>query len=1047
MIMKALSYFFFIFLISCQLFAFPEVVPTTEETASDVFLAFMVNYIDDADEEDMDYINQNWEVDLEKNVQEWSASDASTFLSVLQKLDMKVGNILKLLQATDCLRILKASTHFEPSRIRRGQRSGSHVIFDFLDNKIQLDGIERIMREEWLDNADNIFKSWSIADAENFLNALHYQKIPTYNIVTILRITVNYLHALKNDEINIILEDHVSDPQVEAHQNNEKTSEETTVGSSTELSLVDEQAELQAEDSQSNENEELAETSPTETPQVEQEIPVESQVEVSQKENEEVVTEPLAETPQANEEIIEPQTQQTAVPVISQTTEESTLSMTGSDVFIEYVRDYFREEFEQNQTDGQTLDNYVAIQMHPLRYSSSELPGTWQERITHYARHWSAPNAYAFLNLLEKDIKVAPIYIVRSFRVVSFFSTPYESLLARVNVYREYLTNDEIREIIEKKGVMLFKSGLPENIRKLIEFLIEYLGEDGFKNTLMNSASAMGIASSENTVIQLEAKRDYLEKYLGRGDIVKGREKLKKIINDGGFTGFKSFKVYSDKKTQQLHNTHVDFLTNTVTLGVTEIIQLMENNFQAFSIGTLKELEQSYDHLVDYLGNGDEATGKQIVQRIIAVKRNFIGFANFRVVWDEKTNKWQNTHVNFLETTLGVKKQKIRELIESNIQAFSGGNFERSHRFFIDYLAEGDEVSGNRQLKEIVESNGGNFYGFVNFKTYFDEETGKLQNTHVIFLEKRLGFTKPEIIEIMKNNLQAFSVGTLAQLELSYTYLVDYLGGGDQGHERLKRIIENRGFSGFVSLKVLIRNGTPYNTHANFLEDKTKLGFERSRVIEFMENNLKAFSEGTLAELNQAYEYLIKYLGKGDRAEGKRLLKGIIEERGGLHNFVHFKVNRQEEGEDYKNEVVTFLGQTMHLNQDEIIKLLIETKLQAFPAVNLSDLDRSYAYLIKYLGEGNLEVGRRKFKKIIKKKGALHAFVRFRVIEINGREKNETINFLEQGMTFKQKTVIKVMERDFAKLFESELTEANSQAFTDKLIKIAPYECQEALSA
>ena len=264
--------------------------------------------------------------------------------------------------------------------------------------------------------------------------------------------------------------------------------------------------------------------------------------------------------------------------------------------------------------------------------------------------------------------------------------------------------------------------------------------------------------------------------------------------------------------------------------------------------------------------------------------------------------------------------------------------------------------------------------------------------------------------------------------------------------KKLKDIIKrDGGFSGFVKFKVRTYNGALHNTHVSFLEDKRKLGFERSKIIEFMENNLQAFSEGTLAELNQAYEYLTNYLGKGDKFKGRRILRGIIEERGGLHNFVRFKVNKQ--GEDYENEVVTFLDQTMNLKQDEIIKLLIETRLQAFPAVSLSDLKRSYTYLVNYLGEGNFDIGKRRLKKIIKKKGGLSTLVRFRLIEIDGKEKNENINFLEQAMTFPQKAIINIMERDFVKLFESDLTEANSPAFVDKLIKIAPDECQKALSA
>ena len=444
------------------------------------------------------------------------------------------------------------------------------------------------------------------------------------------------------------------------------------------------------------------------------------------------------------------------------------------------------------------------------------------------------------------------------------------------------------------------------------------------------------------------------------------------------------------------------------------------------------------------MGEGDKAKGRQIVERIIVVKRNFYGFANFRAVWNEQTRKWENDHVIFLEE-LGIKKQKIRELIESNIQAFSGGNFQRSYRYFVNHFGEGNEDEGKRILKEIIESNE-NFYGFVNFRVHL--YGGEWRNTHVDFLGT-LGFTKPEIIGIMKNNIQAFSEGNLDQLEKAYNYLMNYFGGEKEGHKRLKRIIANGGFAGFVNFRVLIDNdGILYNTHVDFLEDEQKLGFERSKVLEFMENNLRAFSEGILAELNQAYKYLTNYLGKGDKREGKRLLKAIIESRGGLHNFIHFKVNKQEDNNIYKNKVVAFLEDTMNFDQEQIIKLLIETRLHAFPAVDIDELNQSYRYLVHYLGEGNQIRGREKFERIIKKKGGLKAFVRFRVIEINGKEKNEVINFLEQAMTFHQKTVIKIIERDFTRLFESELTQANSESFLDRLtMQLAPNECIKSLSS
>ena len=180
------------------------------------------------------------------------------------------------------------------------------------------------------------------------------------------------------------------------------------------------------------------------------------------QESEEVVTEASTRASQGDEEITESQIQQTTAQVTSQTTEDRILNITGSEVFIKYVRDYFREEFEQNRLEGQTLDDYIAIKMPPIKSFSLELQGTWQEKINHYAQHWNALSAYALLDFLEKDIRIAPLYIVKALRYVSFFATSYEPFLARVNVYREYLTNDEIKRIIEKKGLHFLGS---ENLK------------------------------------------------------------------------------------------------------------------------------------------------------------------------------------------------------------------------------------------------------------------------------------------------------------------------------------------------------------------------------------------------------------------------------------------------------------------------------------------------------------------------------------------------------------------------------------------------------
>ena len=44
----------------------------------------MTSNINNVNEEDIDYINNKWVIDLDNDVQGWSASDASTFLSFLK---------------------------------------------------------------------------------------------------------------------------------------------------------------------------------------------------------------------------------------------------------------------------------------------------------------------------------------------------------------------------------------------------------------------------------------------------------------------------------------------------------------------------------------------------------------------------------------------------------------------------------------------------------------------------------------------------------------------------------------------------------------------------------------------------------------------------------------------------------------------------------------------------------------------------------------------------------------------------------------------------
>ena len=94
MVVKILSYLF-IFFVSCQSFASLETIAvveeSTEKTAADVFVEFVIENLDQVDEKDMDYMNNNWENDLGRDVQRWSTLEANkeSFLERFTRIVVK----------------------------------------------------------------------------------------------------------------------------------------------------------------------------------------------------------------------------------------------------------------------------------------------------------------------------------------------------------------------------------------------------------------------------------------------------------------------------------------------------------------------------------------------------------------------------------------------------------------------------------------------------------------------------------------------------------------------------------------------------------------------------------------------------------------------------------------------------------------------------------------------------------------------------------------------------------------------------------------------
>ena len=212
-------------------------------------------------------------------------------------------------------------------------------------------------------------------------------------------------------------------------------------------------------------------------------------------------------------------------------------SRVGSDVFINYVREYFQEEFESNRKDEESLDEYINRQM-----TVGKSRGLWIDRINKKAQSWSVIDAGLLLSFLEEDMEIEPSVIINMLKsAVSFFGTVYESFMSRINIYYNYLTKEEIRSILEKH-FSAFQFGRPDNIIKMMSLLEGYVGKESAKQNLKDNLKNIAIASGR--LSQLGQNIAYLEKYLGKGDLKVGKDKLSEIIKNGGFQGIIELRVY-----------------------------------------------------------------------------------------------------------------------------------------------------------------------------------------------------------------------------------------------------------------------------------------------------------------------------------------------------------------------------------------------------------------------------------------------------------------------------------------------------------------------
>ena len=405
-------------------------------------------------------------------------------------------------------------------------------------------------------------------------------------------------------------------------------------------------------------------------------------------------------------------------------------------------------------------------------------------------------------------------------------------------------------------------------------------------------------------------KISYLEELLTvtdtNGNMRNGQTELNEVIQNGGFHGIVTFKIYKDNKGD-LTNEYVEFLKKR-KLTRLQIADIFKSNPSAFSRGDLSPHKISYleELLMVTDTNGRMRNGQTELDWVIQNK-SFLGIVVFKIYKDNKGD-FTNEYVEFLKKRKLTRLQ-IADIFRSSPQAFSRGDLS-PHK--ISYLEElltvtdtnGRMRNGQTELDWVIQKN---FEGIVAFKIYKDNKSD-FTNEYVEFLKKR-GLTPLQIADLFKSNPHAFSKGNISPHKISYLEelltVTDTNGRMRNGQTELGWVIQNKSFYGIVAFKIYKDNeGDFTNEYVEFLE---KRGLTRLQIADIFKSNPNAFSRGDISPHKISYlEELLTVTDTNGRMRNGQTELGWVIQNKSFYGIVAFKIYKDNEG-DFTNEYVEFL--------------------------------------------------------------------------------------------------------------------------------------------
>ena len=429
---------------------------------------------------------------------------------------------------------------------------------------------------------------------------------------------------------------------------------------------------------------------------------------------------------------------------------QSTISsQSASDIFIERARQYFRLEFEEQQSKKYKNMTYEEA-------FQKKMGVNWEDRIQEYTNRWTSEDATAFLDYLSN--RIGEITTLNRIKYPSYFQhmQSYNRFLEFISFYESYIGEDGVTYRLSKslKG---FERGDFVEIRRVIKFLEEeYLGnQEDIKVIMMKNLDGFSILSSKPSAqTSLKNLKDVIA-YLKSIGITEVIIKSKLVDNFVGFV----------KATREKLETKGDSLTKPETIGIaftsSEVNQMIVENMQGFLGANLKKVKK----MVTYLKDKDTGPGLEDQQIKDMAISNLKGLA----LSDPQTLEDKRQSLTKPETIgIALTSSEVNQMIAESIQAFLDADLKKVKKM-VTYLKDKDTGPGleDQQIKDMAISN-------LKGLALSDPQTLE---------DKRQSLTKPETVgitfsssevnQMIAESIEGFLRADLKKVKKMVTYLKD----------------------------------------------------------------------------------------------------------------------------------------------------------------------------------------------------------------------------------------------------------------------------------